>query len=147
MDNEHIVWIRYFSVSMHPWNVEFFTDLTASVGTYLNSDGNMEKRRKMDVAHVMIRTQSFENVNRVLKVSINKVVFKIRLSEIGVGLFNRVVVVRRRRLMPRHLTVSPWILRRSGMIISVSSEMTTMMVTRMVSSAMVLKEVGPVVMQ
>lgn len=81
MDKECVAWVRCFWVPMHVWNADFFAKLLESIGTYLYSDDNTEKRRSLDVACIKIHTTSTVSLNQSIQVNINNVNFSINIVE------------------------------------------------------------------
>lgn len=81
VDPERVSWLRCYGIPVHAWNSLFFSKLTACVGEFVCADENTEKRRSLDVARLMVRTQSAELINRVINVRINNVPFSIKIAE------------------------------------------------------------------
>lgn len=81
VDRERVAWIRCFGVPVHAWNGDFFSKLSEHVGTYLYSDDNTERKKSLDVARVLIRTKSMESLSKTFTVSINNVLYPIKIVE------------------------------------------------------------------
>lgn len=53
------MWVRYFGVPVHAWTPELFSSLVKLFGSYMCSDDNTKKKKAMDVARFLVRTDSF----------------------------------------------------------------------------------------
>lgn len=74
-------WVRCQGVPLQGWSEQFFELLVGSLGTYISVDWSTMQKKQYDIARVLIRTSSWEAINRLVKVRINGVVFTIRLLE------------------------------------------------------------------
>lgn len=78
---EREAWIRCEGLPIHAWSNHIFESLVACLGSFISTDTNTMEKKRLDVARVLIRTSSWEAVNRVIKVRINGVFFNVRLLE------------------------------------------------------------------
>lgn len=66
---------------MHAWSNEFFEQIAGSFRRFVSTDFNTMNMKRLDVARMLIRTSSWEAINRIVKVQINGVFFTIRILE------------------------------------------------------------------
>lgn len=81
IDPERTTWLRCYGVPVHAWNLAFFSKLASQVGEFVCVDDNTERKRSLDVARILARTQVPETINRVTEVVINNISFPIKLVE------------------------------------------------------------------
>lgn len=74
-------WVRCQGVPLHVWGDEFFQQLVMTMGSYITVDASTANRHRFDVARVLIRTHSWEAIDRVIHVRVNRLVFAIQLLE------------------------------------------------------------------
>lgn len=78
---EREAWIRCQGVPLHAWNSQFFEQIVGCLGSFISMDSGSMNGSSFDMARVMIRTSSWEVINRVIKVRINGLFYNIRLIE------------------------------------------------------------------
>lgn len=78
---EREAWIRCQGVPLHAWTWQFFEMIVTSFGRLVSLDSHTMNMKRLDVARVLVRTTSWEAINRVTKVSINGNIFSLRLLE------------------------------------------------------------------
>lgn len=78
---EREAWIRCQGVPVQGWSDQLFEMLANTLGSFISLDWSTMQKKCFDFARILIRTTSWEAVNRLIKVRINGVVFSIRLLE------------------------------------------------------------------
>lgn len=78
---EREAWIRCQGVPIHGWSIKLFEMLAGSLGKFISVDESTLNNKSFDVGRFLIRTSSWEVVNRLVKIRINGMFFNIRLLE------------------------------------------------------------------
>lgn len=81
MAKERNALVRCQGVPLHAWSNDFFEQIAGSFGKFVSTDFSAMTMKRLDVARVLIRTSSWEAINRTIKVRINGVFFTIRILE------------------------------------------------------------------
>lgn len=78
---ERGAWLRCQGVPLHAWSDNFFEMIAISFGTFVSMDWSSMQKKRLDVARMLIRTSSWEVVNRLIKVQVNGLFYNIRVIE------------------------------------------------------------------
>lgn len=78
---ERETWIRCQGIPLQGWSEQLFKLLVTSLGKFISVDWCTMQKKRFDIARVLIRTSSWEAINRIVKVRINGIIFSIRLLE------------------------------------------------------------------
>lgn len=81
LDDERFVWVRLHGVPIHVWSVRFFAFLAASLGVFITVDDQTRNKSAFEVARMLIKVKSFKTLEENIPVSINGVVFVVRVVE------------------------------------------------------------------
>ncbi|KAK7274721.1 hypothetical protein RIF29_15818 [Crotalaria pallida] len=74
-------WLRIHGVPVHAWEFGFFRSVSNPFGSFEPMDTNTEKRRRFDVARILINTSISDYINRTMRIKINDDVFIIKIVE------------------------------------------------------------------
>ncbi|GKV51184.1 hypothetical protein SLEP1_g57855 [Rubroshorea leprosula] len=87
---ERFTWLRCQGVPLHIWKSSFFETVACLCGKFISLDDSTIKKKRLDVAKILILTSVQENIQKVLRVKVGEKIFQIRVSEeVGVdNLFN-----------------------------------------------------------
>lgn len=77
---ERYAWIRCQGVPPHAWGEDLIRNLVVILGRYVYVDAPTTKKR-LDVAWMLIATSAQENINQMVRIKINGVVFSIKMVE------------------------------------------------------------------
>lgn len=65
----------------HAWKEDFFRFVVLDTGEFVAVDENIDKRKSLDVARILIRTKGYDNVNFVERFEINGELFVIKVVQ------------------------------------------------------------------
>ncbi|GKV02024.1 hypothetical protein SLEP1_g14511 [Rubroshorea leprosula] len=83
--SERFTWLRCQGVPIHIWRSSFFETVAHLFGKFISLDVSAIKKKRLDVAKILILTPVQENIQRVLRVKAGRNIFQIRVNEeIGV---------------------------------------------------------------
>ncbi|KAL8514800.1 hypothetical protein ACS0TY_013763 [Phlomoides rotata] len=71
----------WFGVPVLAWCPRFFSLACVKVGKFIKHNDDTEKRRRLDVARVLLSIPFLNNINMVFTVVIDRVQFKIKITE------------------------------------------------------------------
>lgn len=65
---ERDTWVRCQGVPIHAWNHQFFEKIVSCLGHFVSLDSSTMNGKRYDVAIILLKTTSWETINRVIKV-------------------------------------------------------------------------------
>lgn len=78
ISTERNVWVKCQGAPLHVWTQQFFEMIVGCLGNFVSLDSNILKN-SYEAARILIRTSSWEFINRIIKVRINGLFYNIRL--------------------------------------------------------------------
>ncbi|KAL8547986.1 hypothetical protein ACS0TY_007323 [Phlomoides rotata] len=73
------VWTRWYGVPAHAWTLRFFKLASVNVGSFVKLDAISEKKKRLDMARVLISAPYLNDVNQIFEVDIEGELFKIKI--------------------------------------------------------------------
>lgn len=81
VNTNRVIWTNWFGVPVHAWTTSFFSFMCVQFGRFVNVDDSTESKERLDVARVMVSSNSLNQINKAFKVRIDGKVFSIRVVE------------------------------------------------------------------
>ncbi|GKV05101.1 hypothetical protein SLEP1_g17145 [Rubroshorea leprosula] len=82
---ERFTWLRCQGVPVHIWRSSFFETVAHLFEKFISLDDSTIKKKRLDLAKILILTPVQENIQRVLRVKVGRIIFQIHVNEeIGV---------------------------------------------------------------
>ncbi|GKU90659.1 hypothetical protein SLEP1_g4626 [Rubroshorea leprosula] len=78
---ERFVWLRCLGVPLHAWGPVFFESMVAAWGKFISLDDNTSKKRRFDVARILISTSIMESISVKRQIKVNGVLYNLRFTE------------------------------------------------------------------
>ncbi|GKV31322.1 hypothetical protein SLEP1_g40020 [Rubroshorea leprosula] len=78
---EHFKWLRCQGVPLHIWKSSFFEIVMCLFRKFISLDGSTIRKKRLDVAKILILIAIQENIQKVLKVKVGDSIFHIRVTK------------------------------------------------------------------
>ncbi|GKV01050.1 hypothetical protein SLEP1_g13646 [Rubroshorea leprosula] len=78
---ERFVWLRCLGVPLHVWGPEFFESMVAAWGKFISLDENTSKKRRFDVARILISTSIMEPISVKRQIKVNGIHYNLMFTE------------------------------------------------------------------
>lgn len=75
------VWVHCWGIPLHAWDRNYIRQIVAGMGVMVDVDDDVEVKRRMDRARVLIRTPWSPLINHVIEVHIDGEMFKVHAVE------------------------------------------------------------------
>jgi hypothetical protein len=75
------IWVQVLGIPLHIWGDEFFKQLGAKFGVFLDYDDATASRRRLDVARLKILTDIWTVIDAAVKVEVDSVIFEVWVVE------------------------------------------------------------------
>jgi hypothetical protein len=75
------IWVQVLGIPLHIWGDEFFKQLGAKFGVFLDYDDATTSRRRLDVARLKILTDIWTVIDAAVKVEVDSVIFEVWVVE------------------------------------------------------------------
>ncbi|GKU94766.1 hypothetical protein SLEP1_g8212 [Rubroshorea leprosula] len=87
---ERFVWLRCLGAPLHAWGPEFFESMVTAWGKFISLDDNTSRKRRFDVARILISTSIMESISVKRQIKVNGVLYNLKFSEeeVANGLFS-----------------------------------------------------------
>ncbi|GKV34356.1 hypothetical protein SLEP1_g42732 [Rubroshorea leprosula] len=78
---ERFVWLRCLGAPLHGWGPEFFESMVTAWGKFISLDDNTSKKRRFDVARILISTPIMESISIKRHIKVNGVLYNLMFTE------------------------------------------------------------------
>ncbi|GKV49720.1 hypothetical protein SLEP1_g56454 [Rubroshorea leprosula] len=78
---DRFVWIRCQGAPLNVWGTTFFESMACSWGKFMCLDDSTSKRKRFDIARLLISTQIMDNISVMRQIKINGSLYNLKFTE------------------------------------------------------------------